>query len=813
MFMRKPIYGFLLNIVYVFFGLVLPSLSYSLEGVSNPLEEVYEPQTRVAYCYYAFNLRAQNAAQMSSPGDMSALLKNVQDWQAGIEKYFPDRRELSASLVDAKNIFDNQLESFPRQPGAAATTIQSQLLKRSEQACENELQQLANYVPPLHLDETPIAALAAGSAPVIASLEPQVPAQDAQEPITFPPSPFTKGIFNPGWKGDLLWASGETARMVVSSFDEIQAYAQDPAIHINSRSFGNDVRAYCIGHMVEFERSLDGRTLYLAPASDSGCAEVDTVLSVHAAAADRVQIKVIYNKSVVARGELWPHNRAKLLVMNVVGDKELALPKVAQQPEKPSMKFDTTKTKPTVPDDHGKKEECVACLAVDTEVATQVPSPYTAGFFNVTWQGRFHWDWHHVDYATVRTEGRLTKKTDAEGPDNKLTLQLDFDAEYSEVCVGDLREIGRSVQGYIVHFEVVPSAGQGCNPRVTHAYLYPLGFKDQVEPPLRMVLYRGSQLISAGFIRPPENSPIVFRVDPAVALQARAAIEGLEKIAAIDLKQTKSAVFQASAEYDDIKPLYDACMAYQPDIYVVIEREPYCQCVSEKVGIGSQITGIPVGVYVDDFGQLVTRLHGPESEENKLYYRLGESCRHCSDERYALEPYCSGPDTLLYAATDYEKFIRLLETNAPKIEATDYYKKVFYRTYLQGYSAYCGDQIQDPVPFVYTVTETTVGGWDHGNVNVIQRDETLVERRYAEKYGRFYDEINTPSSGGVDLRQTMSTAATQATYQGIRRQISDAQSMLETERANRTAISQHLQQGCDAQPVIDSYARLFYLVD
>ncbi|MEE4281784.1 MAG: hypothetical protein V2I41_07565, partial [Pseudomonadales bacterium] len=518
-------------------------------------------------------------------------------------------------------------------------------------------------------------------------------------------------------------------------------------------------------------------------------------------------------------GDIWSHNRANVLVMNRTDDKHPSgeapsTPAVARQQIKaPSISTASRPAKPRASQGVVPAEGCAVCLPVDPKQENQIPSPYTVDFFDVPWQGRFHWNWHQTGYTTVRSQGTLKKNPISGRSAGSLLLQLDYDSQYTDVCVGDLREIGRSVRGYIIHFKVEQPTGQRCDPRVTHAYLYPFGFEGEVNALLHLVLYRDSQLISSGLMKPPENSSVELRVEPEIASQARAAVEGLKAVAANDLRVKKRAAFKASADYNEIAPLYEACMGYQPDIFAVIKREPYCQCVSEKVGIGKKITDVPVDQFVKDFASLVARLHGQSNNDNKFYFRIGESCRHCSDERYELEPYCSGPDTLLYAATDYQKFIRLLERDAPEIEATDYYKKVFYRTYLQGYSAFCGDRIQDPVPFVRTVTETTIGGWDHGNVNIIQRDETLVEHRYAEKYGRFYDEINAPPSGGVDIGQAVSNAAAGASYQGIRRQISDAQAILETQRANRAAVSAHLQQGCDARPVVESYARLFHVVD
>lgn len=793
--------------------------AYTQDGPADLPAEVDTPEARVAYCYYTFSMRVQDAAQSSNPSRMLALVQNVQDWQNGVERRFSDRQEMSAEIIKAKQIFDRQLETLIAQGGVSASNPQSYLLAQSAGACQNELQQLADYVPPVVPAEE--ITVVSNTVPAPAVQKPvQVEAQAVQTQAAPSSSPFKKGVFYPGWKGDLMWAGGIKARMSLNSFDEIPTYAQDAAIHVNARSSGNDVRAYCIGHMVEFDRSPDGLTLLLKPAADAGCPDSKTILSLHAAAPDRLRMEVRSNNSVVASGDLWPHNGGKGLVMAVPEvssepQEKVVTPSLNAAPAASNNQLLTTADVRKVPEPATQsltKTGCTVCLPIESAAETTVASPYVPGFFDVPWQGRFHWDWHHVDYMTARAQGKLTRKSGAAGAEKPLLLQLEYDSEYSDVCVGDLRETGRSVQGYIIHFEVEPRAGRSCNPRVTHAYLYPLSYKDNVDATLSLVLYRDSQLISSGLMGPPKDSPVQLRVIPQFALQARDTVEGLKQVAANDLKQKKSEVFQASADYATIKPLYEACMSHEPDIFAVIQREPYCQCVAEKVGIGQQITGVPVQRFANDFASLVARLHGRSNQENKFYYRIGESCRHCSDERYELEPYCSGPDTLLYAATDYEKFIRLLERNAPKIEATDYYKKVFYRTYLQGYSAFCADHIQDPVPFVYTVTETTVGGWDHGNVNVIQRDETLVERRYAEKYGRFYDEINAPS-GSVNIGQALSNAAAGATAQGIRRGIRDAQAMLETERTNRTAISAHLQQGCQAKPVREAYARLLNVVD
>ncbi|MEE4284282.1 MAG: hypothetical protein V2I41_20260, partial [Pseudomonadales bacterium] len=366
----------------------------------NPLAEVRAPEARVAYCYYAFNLRAQNAAQRSNPTEVLALVQVVQDWQTGIERRFPDRRERSSQLIEAKRVFDRQLTLFSSQPGTSVTDSQTQLLSRSETACQDVLQTLAEYTPPTKpvpdqktADSNPTEII---SAAITSS---QTSVEGVQKTPVIQTSPFRKGVFKSGWKGDLVWAGDESARMLVSSFDEIPTYAQDSAIHINTRSFGKkDVRVYCIGHMVEFDRSPDGLTLYLQPAEDAGCSGVDTVLSLHATAPNRVRLEVHHDTSVVAAGDLWSHNRAKVLVMNRVADnKPVAEPpsipaEVTQQVQTPPINTTGKPPKQGAPQGRVQTEKCAACLRVDQKQENQVPSPYTVDFFDVPWQGRFHWD-------------------------------------------------------------------------------------------------------------------------------------------------------------------------------------------------------------------------------------------------------------------------------------------------------------------------------------------------------------------------------------------------------------------------------------
>ncbi len=230
----------------------------------------------------------------------------------------------------------------------------------------------------------------------------------------------------------------------------------------------------------------------------------------------------------------------------------------------------------------------------------------------------------------------------------------------------------------------------------------------------------------------------------------------------------------------------------------------YCQCDAQKFGIGGRIPTSEFNGYTRDASVLIDRMHGVENAATPMYTRLGKTCRACGFADSELETWCAERDDLLYAAFNYADMIRLLDVESPTVDASDYYKKVFFRDYLQGFSIFCPKQIVDPVPFVYTVTEHRVGDpWAPAEGQVIQRTETNVARVYAPRYKRFRGETERKGAPGMGMARTEGQ---------LNRQIRDVQEFMQTGLSNRGAVRTHLEGQCESTSVRRVYGNLSGLV-
>jgi len=750
-----------------------------------------------------------------------SLIQPLKDWDKGIKKRFPDKSTRSIELAKAVAQFNTHVSSFSKDNNTSQPDAQKAVINRVSQECNAELVKLKNYVPPQqtvrsepteNITKKPIAS---PKASVDANRKPEKKIVTSK-PDNYPDSPFHKGIFNPGWKGDLSWAGSEKKeRMVLHSFDEAPTYSKAWQIHANARIYGANARKHCIGHLVEFDRSPDGLTLYMKPSEDGGCGGQNRIVSINAVAADNIRFEVRQDNAVIAAGNLWPHNRSKLLVLK--SNQEVSVMKAETIENKSNVDATKPRTEVATSDNIAKTNHvtknaialteatettpCLTCLPIDERATDIANSPFYPGIFDQPWSAVYR------DFSQkIEKSVKIVRKTESNVDNALLTLQIEYKPKHSDACVGELREVGRSVSGYIIHFEVQSELKKTCKTKMTHAYVWPSVNRDGSR--YMGIRFYNNKLISSWPLTPSAKTP-QFQVDPVVAKQAKSVIYGLDQRIADDKRREKDAAFEASKEYPKILPLYQACMR-EPKKYGVQLLNSYCQCVSEKVGIGGRFSDEALAEYARDFSSLKSKLH--DSDENKLLFRLGEMCMSCSLPSNELEPWCSGQDPRLYVASNYKQMIRLLETGAPQIDATDYYKKLFYRTYLQRYSVFCKDNIRDPVPFTIVETETTIGGPFSGESRVTDTDTTMVERRYAAKYERFLGDIKR-SNAAIFQERFLAELRSMGTEKGLIQKFREVKTTIALVRERYGALNLHLQNRCDSKPVRTAYKNLLNLVD
>ncbi|MEM8493526.1 MAG: hypothetical protein AAF756_22125, partial [Pseudomonadota bacterium] len=400
----------------------------------------------------------------------------------------------------------------------------------------------------------------------------------------------------------------------------------------------------------------------------------------------------------------------------------------------------------------------------------------------------------------------------AEEPGQGIRLNVEYDSYYNMICVGQLEEMGRSAQGYLIHFRVHPRSDKRCDPVVNHAYLVPTAIDEgNTSPHMLLEFYRDAEMISAGFIKPAGVDRYALPVEAGLAKSGFQALLDVKDSVRDWRRTNKEATFRANPEFAKIEPLYNTCMAYDERKLGGPLKASYCQCVSEKIGRGGRVTSLELASYTEDFNLLIAEFRGVETLERRKYHRIERQCLGCSDERFEFDTGCSGPDELLYVPFSYADMIALLENNAPKIETTAYYKMVFFREYLEGYSAFCGDSIGNPVGFSYTVTETKrPDAWGPESSNVIMSSQVAIDQRYAGRYQRYYDQI---TSGDVTMGSVNSALQQRAKASGnpeasFMRMVRDVESRMKTEVANRGAIRRHLEGRCTTESVRTVYNNL-----
>lgn len=775
----------------------------STNGHTDTIAGLDSDADKAAYCFYTKSLQLQyQAADSSNPAQALSALQTVQTWQGVLNALLPDRDIRNQHMATALQAYNQQAQETDGQP----ETLLQQVIVPAMPACAALMARSDLAVPPpAESEETPA---------------PTPPAAIAQKPDTSfkgrpADSPFEKEVFAPGWRGDLLWTDvSPPQRVTLMSFDHIPPGKGSPAIHFNVRTAGSRARELCVGHLVEANSSPDGKTLFAFPAEGNDCGTARRV-RITALSKDRLRMEVEDDGVTVASGELSAVSHAAWLprMESVPAPAPTApLSQVAQRPAaedkakgtnpKTEVAAETVQPAKATPQPAPVQRSCATCLP--TEPADSATTDLFAGLFDDGLKGNFPWDWHDTDYFTERTKGTLTRTS----PDE---FTLVFDSKIPQLCVGGLVETGRSSGGFVIHLQVKPGEGTACKPRITHGYLYPYLTNDGTGND-GLVIVRmfdaEDRLITNALLRSETLQGRSFDMQKAYAVQQ--AMLDMEKQAKKVIQNRRMSAFENNPDYARLGPFYDSCMRSAPNIFGVMEPRPYCVCMANKFGVGERIPEAEFASYVNDFSLLVARFSGAHTKENRLYTRLAETCRSCSLSGREIEPYCTERDRLLYVANDYASMIRLLDKDEPIVEATDYYKKYFFRVYLQGFSQFCREDVVNPVQFDFIVKEFKIGDpWADPNGEVVQHDTTFVTARYAPRYKQFREDMDTAEPG--DLVRVMEENLITNEAQ-LRRRISDVQTMLQVEYENRMAIRSHLEGQCGTRSVRRVYANLDGLV-
>lgn len=798
-------------------------ISFAQAGAADPLAGLKDDAAKANYCLYTGTTGLQ--AEAARGGGGLALLPKLaalKSWESIVETLMPDRDVRGQQMIETLALVEERVTART-QTGLSAATAKEAVIEDGATACAELLAQL--QAKDLQPRTAIVAATPAAPAQVVhqaRAAAPKVIERNAD-------SPFHKDVFAPGWRGDLIW-SGSTnkERAVLSSFDNIPPGKDAVEIHANLRVFSS--REHCVGHIVESGSSPDGVTLYAKPVQGNECGAKDRVVSLYAAAEDRMRMEIRDNGVVAASGVFAPtahaarftftnpqQQRVSVAVApgpNATGSAPGSGSDLSQATDgeatAAASKSPQVAPAPTNAKAASPKRNCLTCLP--TVSSSAAADDLLTGLLSQPLSGQFDWNWQRTNVLFDRSQGTLAR-TSAPS-DSKQTFKLTFDSKRSAVCTGLLRETGRSADGYLMHLKVdVPSDGRSCQPLVTHGYILPFTPHDTSQADFLWI-----KLYSANDKQVTESILRSDLLNPAVALDSSKAeaawnrFRGMEESAKGGRKAEQLTAFQRRPDGDRLAPLYEGCMQAVPNIFGVMNQSVYCQCISLKFGVGDRLPQSELVRYSNDITPLFKLIQASHSDANKLYTRIGETCRQCSLPGNELDSWCSERDSLLYVASNYADMIRLLDKDKPIVEATDYYKKVFYRTYLQGFSALCPNNIVDPVQFDYVVWETDYGGaWDSPETKEVQRNSTFVAQRYARKYDRYRKDIDTPITG-QQARRAINSAGT-ANEASLRRAVSDANTLIKTETENRQAISKHLAQQCNSESVRRVYANLLQLAD
>ena len=437
---------------------------------------------------------------------------------------------------------------------------------------------------------------------------------------------------------------------------------------------------------------------------------------------------------------------------------------------------------------------------VQPEPAITQSGPYDsdvfAGLVQQTRYGDFRWNHHSDLYARVEGRGQFRRIRDG--------FRLEFETRIKTLCVGDLIESHRSEDGYLMHLEVPPGSGEGCLPRVTRGFLFPMAFDEQ--PKNRRLMLRlydeQNRLVTA--MRFESRELRAKRLDPQKLMVMDEVVYAMEKDNDEQRRAGKMARLRSEPDFPRLKPFFDSCMGGATETPDASEANYYCICMTYKFGVGERIPESEFQSYVQDFSRL-TRQFQVFTEDNKLYTRLAEECRACSYADRTLRAGCDAPDTAMLLPNTFAGLIGQMEKDVLRLESSAFYKENFFVIYLQGYSDFCRNEIDDPVPFDYVVTETTTDQYGFSYSDEVQRDRTYVPRRHAARYEAIYDKHAkmTPEKFASAIGQMAVTSDAD-----FRRLQSDTAARVRIETEKRSAVRDHLAKGCTSVPVQRVYSRL-----
>lgn len=403
-----------------------------------------------------------------------------------------------------------------------------------------------------------------------------------------------------------------------------------------------------------------------------------------------------------------------------------------------------------------------------------------------TISSKTRWRWHSSVYADVKTSAKL--RVIGEKP---LKISYELDSKIDNVCVGPLTAVSSFENDYLISFnaEKVPE----CNSSVEHAILY-LHASDSSAQSRRLIIElfdSTNRLVSFAVFAYPELAGL--SLDPKMMETTREQVATTKANAKQNTYNAYLLQFENHPEIAKMRPLFQACSNKLGDA-----NKPYCMCMSYKFGVANRLDKNEYDLYVDDFGKLLEKTSRYD-EKHKMYSRLSDTCNSCQGEENKLNAYCHEGDANLFSPGDYADMLRILKNYPDKLNTSTFFKKQFFRTYLQAYSQFCKANIKNPQRFTYTVTEhITFDEWSGSTSNVIQETITYVDRHFAERYQRYYDDyskLKPDEFANVWRNQTITN------MQEFRRKMSDIQNFIEVQTINRRQLRSHLENRCETNDV------------
>lgn len=424
-----------------------------------------------------------------------------------------------------------------------------------------------------------------------------------------------------------------------------------------------------------------------------------------------------------------------------------------------------------------------------------------AGLVQSSRYADFRWNPHSDIYAKIKGRGEFRRIRNG--------FRLEFETRIKTLCVGDLIESRRSEDGYLMHLTVPDGSGEGCQPRVTRGVLFPMAFDETREYRRLMLRLYDDQNRLVTSLRFESKALQAKHLDPEKLMVMDEIVYAMEQGDDDRRRAAKLVNLQNDPDFPRLKPFYDSCLARQSAPLGSTNPSYYCICMTYKFGVGERIPESEFQSYVQDFTLLTDQLR-VHTDDNKLYTRLDRECGYCSNPERTLRAGCDTPDNAMLLPSTFAGVIDQMEKKELRLESSEFYKENFFVIYLQGYSDYCTDQIVEPIPFDYVVTETTTDQYGFSYSDEVQRDRTYVAREHSDRYQAIYDKHAkmSPEQFFSAIRQVAVSSESD-----LRRLQSDVAMRIEIETEKRVAVREHLAQGCNSTPVQRTYSRLSELFE